>query len=327
MSPTSPRSHQSHSASRGFTLVEMLVVIGIIAVLAALLLPAVMMAVNAARRARMALEINQLASAIERYKEETGDYPPSFRDAGAFLRHVRRVYPQIAPTELFVFFKNNGSALTLDATGNPQFSTSPLPPLDEGEALVFWLGGGLGGLRDDRRFPLSPNSVGGAARNYKKRYPFDERRLEDLDGDGYPSFHPEYARETFYLYIDSRSYQECAKFAGGNYSDSADQYAYAEGGSSGSPPRENCCRPYWSENKTTSTLTGKRFQFKPVNPTTFQILCAGQDGDFGLFTSSGSTPDVDVKFYPTGTNYNVGGGDNDNMANFSDGSRLGDKIP
>jgi prepilin-type N-terminal cleavage/methylation domain-containing protein len=321
MTHSSHASSRSHRARRGFTLVEMLVVIGIIAVLAALLLPAVMMAMNSVRRGRMALEIKQIEEAIELYHKDTGDYPPSFGDAGAFLRHMRKVYPRVAQSELNYFFQVSNGALVLDAAGNPTWNATRR--LDEGEALVFWLGGGPNGIRDDQRYPFFVNVPAGTTPpNYKRRYPFKEDRLEDADGDGYPSYHPDYAKETYYLYVDSRSYKLYAQFT--SLGDAGDSSACAEGTS----VRENCCRPYWSESPTTNTTaTRTRDRFKPMNPTTFQILCAGQDGDFGFHDSSSTTPDTDVKIFPTGVRYNAAGGDQDNMTNFSGGKRLEDSIP
>src|SRR5437764_1017916 len=114
-SPRSPRP-------RGFTLVEMLVVIGIIGLLAALLLPAINMAIKAARNTAISLEVNQLAAAIEAYKSDKGDYPPNFRDVNVVKRHVQRCYPKIDPT-YFTRFIN-----TVFPTG----VTTPV--IDESEA-------------------------------------------------------------------------------------------------------------------------------------------------------------------------------------------------
>src|SRR5688500_15098992 len=69
--------HSAIARRSAFTLVEMLVVIGIVVVLVALLVPAGAIAIATARNATMSLEISQLAMAIETYKKEKGDYPPS----------------------------------------------------------------------------------------------------------------------------------------------------------------------------------------------------------------------------------------------------------
>jgi general secretion pathway protein G len=66
-----------HSKFRGFTLVELLVVILILAVLVGLLLPAIQGALRTARKAAVSAEINQLASALAAFKSKYGDYPPS----------------------------------------------------------------------------------------------------------------------------------------------------------------------------------------------------------------------------------------------------------
>ena len=62
---------------RGFTLVELLLVILILAVLIALLLPALNGALKTARNAAVGAEINQLAQALASFKARYGDYPPS----------------------------------------------------------------------------------------------------------------------------------------------------------------------------------------------------------------------------------------------------------
>jgi prepilin-type N-terminal cleavage/methylation domain-containing protein len=61
---------------RGFTIIELLVVIAIIGVLATLTFPAVRAVRISALRARARSELNQIETAIERYKDKLGCYPP-----------------------------------------------------------------------------------------------------------------------------------------------------------------------------------------------------------------------------------------------------------
>src|SRR5262245_51120967 len=71
------RSTHCSAHRRAFTLVEMLIVIGIIAVLAALLLPAVNMAREAARRASCSNNLKNLHLAIQQFDNAKGQYPAS----------------------------------------------------------------------------------------------------------------------------------------------------------------------------------------------------------------------------------------------------------
>lgn len=64
-------------ALRGYTLVELLVIIAMITVLLALLVPAVLEAIGAARTVQCAARLNQIAAAYTRYVGESGGlFPP-----------------------------------------------------------------------------------------------------------------------------------------------------------------------------------------------------------------------------------------------------------
>lgn len=280
----------NRSRQRGFTLVEMLVVLGIIAVLVGLLLPAVMGAINSARRTQMAMEISQLDQAINAYKNEFGDYPPSMgedysaanRYNTAVERHLRKCFPKMTPTEKTNFYDNIA------------------PTLDQGEALVAW----LSKVSKNPREPFTDT----ASEKYVF-YQFDERRLVDNDGDSTFAYRTKHAGDTCYIYIDARSYLVHQKQT------TNDKPAKAE---STDPSPEGAVRPYYTTTVVNAAATSDFQKYRPVNHTSFQIICAGQDGQFSQNLDN-------CKAFPEGTNYDEA--DMDNITNFSDGGRLEDRFP
>jgi prepilin-type N-terminal cleavage/methylation domain-containing protein len=147
---------------RAFTLTELLVVIAIIGVLASLITAAAVNALRNAKRARIVLEIKQMATAAENFKNDVGAYPPNgmFDGSTAEASMPQRVNDFQTMGRKLSSRINQGdmNVLIALAGGNPPSSPSgnvTTGPLDGGmtaaEAVYFW----LGGFSQDPQFPIS----------------------------------------------------------------------------------------------------------------------------------------------------------------------------
>jgi prepilin-type N-terminal cleavage/methylation domain-containing protein len=147
---------------RGFTLVEMLVVITIIALLAGLAIPAVIVARTHVRNAAIATDVKQLEMACQAYKEKFGEYPPDFAFVdlsviptgtappfltgtqqtnaqsaaqAAVLRHLAKAFSRYTPGVKGGGMGWAGFCNDLAAAGVDYNALTPQT------ALAFWLGG------------------------------------------------------------------------------------------------------------------------------------------------------------------------------------------
>jgi len=292
---------KNYPRQSGFTLVELLIVIIIITIIAALLIPAVNASRATARRARVALEMTQIASAFEAYRNKAGDdYPSDFSDLQLpiaappapqrnfdTVAHLARAFPRHDRAAVNTWLNTNYAAGTMQ---DPR-------RLDPAEAIVFW----LGLVRNDHRHPVCspaggivPLTVGTGRTPY---FTFDPTRLRDRDNDGWPEYYPPGIDDAPYVYFDHSTYLI---------------------GAYPSPPPAagvaspiGVARPYQTAGGTF------------LEPNKYQISTAGFDNNFGVDTLVNAPNQF--KQVPTPTfieGVNIGPLDRDNMASFSEGKTI-----
>jgi prepilin-type N-terminal cleavage/methylation domain-containing protein len=296
-------SNRQGRTIRGFTLVEVLVVIAIIGILVGLLVPAIMAAQVRARQTVVKTEMQQIAMAIENLKSSVGQYPPD----------------GTSTTDMQQYCKARWGRVYWAATANygatpPQV---PFPTITPDTALCFWLGGAQD---SDNVAGAAPNFIGFSA---NPQNPFDGSASRvaatyDFPRDTAPlrvvwpgatSGLPAITTTTPPVYWNL---YQC--FPPNRKDPSSGTYA----------PYLYLKAVAGSYNGDIQAGTNKTSPYKDasgafINPQSFQLLCPGLDGQYGSYTG-GKFPS-----YPGGTNYDQTNG-LDDMTNFTNGSIVGDDV-
>lgn len=313
---------------QGFTLVELLVVITIISILAGLSTAAVIygrvMVINMMTRSQM----SQLEIALEQYKNEYGEYPPSLADETAVERHVsarwRRAninYNDVLAAAFNLYAKDddgnyvlNDGKRTLDTDAIGQLNVSTKHAM----SLTFWLGGLF---RNDEFIGFcadvsDPFDMTGTKKQYESPMieldPVDTKkntRLFDVAGFPVPLF---VVRDLPVVYFRSNSAGSYAvKNSAGNLSPQYCNFGtfgvavpYAKTGDtsqlSGNGP--------WSENDWNAA------NIVWFAPKKYQLIYPGMDETFGGRDSSTPAGCLSVFAGEQG----IGRDDYDNIASFID---------
>jgi prepilin-type N-terminal cleavage/methylation domain-containing protein len=244
----------SPSGRRGVTLVELLVVIAVIGGILGLLLPTLQGAIQSARNAAIKTEVDMLHMAIMNYKNEYGNFPPSWdprngsAGSGSSVRHLRR---------LFVRCGNPDAQLNA-ALG----AGTPLTPIN---SMGFWLLGFTGDPENPLVSPPpgSPPPSGTISR--KPLFDFDRPRLQAF------RYQSQYASESPILYIDASRYPDVNTMA----VTGPDSQRFPVDGS-------GVARCYvWRDSSSFNPRASPPdFSGDAYHPDSFQIISAGRDGEF-----------------------------------------------
>jgi prepilin-type N-terminal cleavage/methylation domain-containing protein len=304
MSRTRPTALWANANRSGFTLVELLVVIAIIGVLAALLTVGLFAAFGTSKDFVLNQQVTQVAQGVEAFKTKYGCYPPDMSDVSDTTIAFDGTPATLSNFNFFNAFINKAYPRA-DRTAIAAFCTrvrSATGGMDQAEALAFF----LGGTSKDPRYPLGRIVAGNYQAPQQNEldifFEFPPASLVDLDTDGIPEFSQKGARGAPLVYFDARTYTAPIVMSANA------QIQFQNGGYTNST---GVVTPYASGYNSATNV----YAFH--NPKSFQLICAGQNGEFGVFLTPG-TPQYPV-LHPQAIPGlpRVPESDGDNIANFT----------
>jgi len=133
------------NGQKGFTLIELMIVIVIIGILATLLIPRIMERPEEARRIKAKMDIKTIESALKLYKIDSGTYPTTEQGLEALVKK-----PETSP--LPKKWREGGyleGSVPSDPWGNPFYYTSPGSDGRDYEIISYGNDGQPGGTGRD----------------------------------------------------------------------------------------------------------------------------------------------------------------------------------
>jgi prepilin-type N-terminal cleavage/methylation domain-containing protein len=282
------RSQLHRAPRRGFTLVELIVVIVIIAILMALILPAISAVRISVQEKAVLTDMTQLDQAITSFKNRYGVEPPSSLNVPTTAagwstedrQKILRIWDQFDFSTL----------------GGMTYPAAPIS-LNGAECLVFFLGGvnstpsGTPTLIGFSKNPRTPWSTAGENRDIPFYDRFDVDRLVDVDGDTALEFLdslPDQKLPLLYLSSQGKSYRKM------NNASAFDDFDVSSGMNN---PADMTGIYLGADGKT------------PQRPGGYQLISPGLDGIYGI---GGIITDGTECVGPRA-------GEADNLTNFSGG--------
>jgi len=295
------RSETIRRSAAGFTLVELIVVIGIISLLIGLLLAAIAKAREAEPRAQTKAEIGQLGVAIEQFKSTydvkyipsglvlttQGNFTPAVPAYAESRDFIAKVWPKAGATffqlppatdqvtgqpiphllldgNMVLVFLLGGIPPGPDPSNSESFTTAP-PPGTFGYPFPPYFKGNHSGFYNTATAPLNQNNGYAAVSGDQAKGPFFDFKADRLKGGNYydPYGYP-------YIYLSSKN--------GNDYNVFGNAF-----GQQLPPPyvRIPTYQPNggWGPGSGVAPFVGLDGKF--INPNGFQIISAGKDKQFG----------------------------------------------